>query len=414
MTGGRGALEAGPDLAALEDRVRYELFRWSAPGAPDRVGVEVEWIPVDARTGDRLPIRDEEGRGTLDVLLAHGCPRGWRVGVSGSGSPRLDLPGGAFLTFEPGGQLELSSPTTATVDALVDDVLGVAEPLREAALDHGVRLVARGYDPTNPLAGARLHLDGDRYRRMSDHYDRRGPWGRAMMRQSAGIHVNLDFGTDPGRRWRVANRAVPFLLAAFANSPRAEGRDTGHRSWRAAQWRRLDPSRTGIDGQDGDPVRRYLDFALGAEAFLMGPEGRPSVPYRTLLDRATGEDWERHLTTLFPEVRPRGYLELRVFDALPPRWYGVPLAVSAGLLYDRRALADADDLLDPPSPEVLERAGREGVRDPALRDGAVQLLRVGLEGAKRLGGAGRSAELVEDFLECLTAHGRDPGDEPEQ
>jgi len=237
-----------------------------------------------------------------------------------------------------------------------------------------------------------------------------------MMRQSAAVHVNLDSGPEPLLRWRVANRVTPALLAIFANSPRAEGRDTGHRSWRAAQWRRLDPTRTGLPGGRRSTPGAYAALVRRAEAFALGPEGRAAVPFdRWIETGADMDDLRRHLTTLFPEVRPRGYLELRLFDALSPRWYAVPLVVASGLLYDVEALNEADALLGPVGSESLEAAGRRGLRDDALRAHALEIFDIALAGARRADIADEpSLELARDFRARLTARGLDPGDEPEE
>lgn len=398
-------------LADLRDRA------FAARPGPDRVGVEVELIPVYADSGRVVPVRegcgDSPAPALLDFLGAHGGTRGWRFVTSTSGVPGFSLPGGGVLTVEPGGQVEYSSPAFTRVDALVQRLDEVVFPLLRAGAEAGLAFVTRGLDPVNPLAGAALQLDGERYTRMAAHYDRRGPWGRRMMRQSAAVHVNVDLGDAPGERWTVANRAVPVWTAAFANSPRAEGRLTGHRSTRAAQWRRLDPGRTGVVADGDAPWERYLDFAVAADAFLLGPPGIPARPLHAWLRGGALHPgaWRRHLSTLFPEVRPRGYLELRSFDALHPRWYAAPVVLTVGLLYDPTARRAAAELLPPPTPECLERAGREGLGDPGLARLVRDAAALALEGAARLGPVvgGRSLEVARTFVDELTRRGLDPG-----
>ncbi len=376
--------------------------------------MEVEWIPLAAEGGAPVPPTAERGPATLPFLRRHGASRGWREEPSGHGLPRFVLPEGGLVSYEPGGQVELSSPPLPGVAALDAYLEAVARPLVEAAPRSGVHLVSRGIDPLNPVEAVPLHLGGPRYRRQARYYAGLGPAGTRMMRQSAALHVNLDLAGDAAARWWGANRAAPFLLAAFANAPRLEGRPTGRRSERAEQWRRLDPARTGVftDASD-DPAEAYLAFALDAPSFLLGEEEAPPRPFRGWLGDGVGEGaWREHLSTLFPEARPRGYLELRPFDALPPEWWIVPAVVAAGLLYDPRS-ARAAAALDA-GPGALERAGREGVRDPALREGALRLFELALEGAARLGeesfGAGPLAR-TRTFRDRFTAAGRDPGDE---
>jgi glutamate--cysteine ligase len=236
-----------------------------------------------------------------------------------------------------------------------------------------------------------------------------------MMVLSAAIHVNLDLGGRAVRRWRAANRMAPWLTALFANSPRMEDQDAGWRSARAAQWRSLDPTRTGVFAAADDPAREYLGFALDAIDFLGPPEGEPGRPFRASWEHgATREAWHRHLTTLFPEVRPRGYLEMRCFDALPPRWLVVPAVVSVGALYDPEALRHLEDVLPEVTEEDLVRAGRHGVHDPGVRARALELFDVAMAGAKRLGGAvvdPVSLERALEFRERFPARGQDPGHE---
>lgn len=435
-------------LADLRDRV------FAPRPGPDRVGAEVELIPVYADDGSPVQVwgsgsasagGSRDAAAHLDVpgaagvagepvgrpsllgfLGAYGRPRGWRPLAPYPGVPGVSLPEGGALTLEPGGQLEYSSPAFGSVDAVVERLEAVIPPLVRAARDAGIAFVARGLDPVNPLSRARLELDAERYTRMAAHYDRRGPWGRRMMRQTAAVHVNLDLGDAPAERWAVANAAVPVWTAIFANSPRAEGRETGHRSVRAAQWRRLDPTRTGVlparfarsgPARDtAEAAERYLEFALAADAFLLGPADLPAESLEHWLQGGVVDfgAWTDHLSTLFPEVRPRGYLELRPFDALHPRWYAAPLVLTVGLLYDPVARRAAAALLPPPTHAALERAGRRGLGNPALARLARDTAALALEGAERAGPlvGGRSLEVARAFVAELTYRGRDPGHEP--
>lgn len=417
MSGRKGArTHRAIGRSDVERHVRDVCF--AASDAPDLVGMEVELIPVDRRSRRPAPVDPEEGSAvsTRPVLARLGERLGWTARTSPVGVPGFDLPGGGRISFEPGGQIEYSSPPRRSVDAMLGRMEPVLREIVSAGRTVGLDFLARGADPVGPTTEARLRVSAERYRRMADHYDRRGPWGRRMMRQTAAIHVNVDLGPRPVERWRVATRAAAPLLAAFANSPRAEGRETGHRSWRAAQWRSLDPGRTGLPGATGDPVAGYADFVLGADAFLLGAADEPARPFGAWLDEEVDEgDLRAHLTTLFPEVRPRGYLELRFFDALPLRWLPVPPVVVAGLLYDPETLEAALDRLPEPRPGELELAGREGVRDPGMRRRALEVLDLAIEGAERLprGMAGVApVATARDFRNRMTARGRDPGDEP--
>lgn len=401
--------------SVLADDLRGRVFRLDGgvPG-PARVGVELELLPVDAGTGRPLAPDGGDGPSTGKLLRGLADGRGWRP--EGAGAPGFELPDGGRLTFEPGGQIEYSSAPAASVGEVLDRVEAVVEPLRARAADAGIELVCRGIDPENPPSAARRVLHSRRYTRLADHLARIGPAGRRMMLQTAAVHVNLDLGDGPGRRWRVANALTPYLLASFANSARYRGRETGFRSYRARQWRELDVGRSGVFAGRA-PVEEYLDFALGAGAILLGEDGEPARPFRSWLaaGRVDGEAWSEHLSTLFPEVRPRGYLEIRSLDALPPRWLAAPLVFLAGILYDDEACRTADELLPPADDGALERAGRLGVGDAAIRRTTLELWHVALEGARRCGPlvGGRAVETARAFRDRYPARGRDPAGDPE-
>jgi glutamate--cysteine ligase len=375
-------------------------------------------VPVDP-TGAPCPIEPDHDHPDRPAsgpwLRCVAAETGWRSATSPAGAPAFELPGGGALSFEPGGQMEYSSPPCPDSDRLVAHMEEVLEPLARSAAGRGIRLLARGLDPLTPVHDAPLRVRAERYLRMAAHYDRRGTAGRRMMRQTAALHLNLDLGGEPHLRWRVANALAPLLTALFANSPEAEGSPTGHRSTRALQWRHLDPTRTGVRPHVSDPVGDYVRFALDADAFLLGHQDQPARPFRDWLERgAGGDDWERHLSTLFPEVRPRGYLELRCLDALPLALYGAPVAVAAGVLYDAESLAAAEACLPPADPALLERAGRLGMADPEVASAARLALDLAEAGLRRgrVAGVARVAEVLQDFRRRFSDPGLDPGHDP--
>lgn len=401
---------------ALADDLRHRAFGAGSPAAAPRIGLEVELLPTHAGSGRPVPLRGG-GSSSLELLRGLARERGWREGRSPTGSPRFEVQGGGALTFEPGGQIEFSSTPAESVDAAIHQTASVVEPLTSRARAEGIRLGTRGIDPHNGGDSAVLRVTSPRYRRLARHLDRIGPAGRRMMLQTAAIHVNLDLGAAPLLRWRTANAVVPELVAVFANSSRHGGEETGSRSYRAVQWRDLDPSRTGIFS-DADPVRAYLEFALDAGAILLGEEGEEARPFREWLrrDGVGRREWRAHLDTLFPEVRPRGYLEIRAVDALPPRWYAAPLVFLAGILYDERSCRAALEVLDVPRDGELRSAARAGLGDPARAGRCLRLFDLALEGAERLGPdlvGGRALEVARAFRDRYTARGEDPAGDPE-
>ena len=384
-----------PQRRRLVDDVRTRLF--TPAGHEPRYGVEVELIPVRAGSGRPVPIHgDDAGPGTLDVLLRHGESRGWFRRPGPHGVDSVATPDGGIFSFEPGGQLELATRPRRSVDALVEELDRVVPPLVEAAEDSGVRLLGVGIDPFNPLARTCLQLQSERYRHMHRYLSGIGDAGPRMMLQTAAIQVNVELGppeqAEP--RWRVLNSVAPFVTALFANSPVYAGHETGFASYRARQWRRLDRRRTGLLGRENDAAAEYTDFALAA-SWIFGREDRPE-PFLDLLLRGevTMGDWRRHLTTLFPEVRPRGFLEVRGIDALPPRWYAAPLVFLAGLLGDPDALRQAREIAGAPDSALLQDAARTGMSDPRIADPARSLFELALATCDRHGIASASVETA--------------------
>jgi glutamate--cysteine ligase len=388
----------------------------SASLTPRRVGAEAEFIPVETSTWRRCPIEGEGPPATLPFLRRFGGKQGWMETCTPKGTPCFLLPGGGTLTFEPGGQLEYSSPPCRSPSALLALLRAVVLPLRAAAAGEGITLLALGIDPASSVDGAPLLLRTNRYARMAEYLERLGPAGARMMRQTASFQINLDFDDEPWLRWRVLNAAAPYMVAIFANSSVYAGADTGCVSARAQVWRELDPARTGLPYAQAAPVDAYLDFALQAPALLLPTLGGEHLRFGEWLSRADLmlEEWHDHLTTLFPEVRPRGHLELRSADSLAPEWYAAPLALAVGVTYDPGALRAADELLGSPDLGLLERAGRLGLRDPGLASTAGDLVGIALEGCAGLGpGYFHPADLEQAraFFDRYTRRGLAPADD---
>lgn len=368
----------------MESHLRAHGFRAPDVGAPARFGAELELLALDAATHRVAPIRASGGRGSHDVACAAAARSGWIEQCSDKGGSRFIAPGGGALTFEPGGQLEYASAVHSTIDGVVAELAAVQRLLEEHAAERGIVLLAVGVDPENGPADAPLQLQAERYRRMAAYFDGIGPQGARMMRQTASLQLCLGGGA-PLARWRVANAIAPWLVALFASSARYAGRDTGCASYRAETWRGVDPRRTGIF-QGCEPVREYAAFALAAPAFLVGAEGDAAVPFGALRDDAASDAAiATHLSTLFPEVRPRGYLELRSIDAVDATQHAAAMVFAAGIVCDEAAAADALELLGDPDPTLLTAAGRAGLADPALSRHASDLIEIALAGCARQG-----------------------------
>ncbi len=390
----------------FERDLRDRVFRPSS--APERIGAEVELLVLDAATRAPVSICAPGCVSSLPLLRRFAAQQGWREAISYG----CFLPHWGGVSWEPGGQIEYSAPPCTSVTASLASLRGVVLPLRVWMADHGLELLSVGTDPTNHLASTSLQLSAHRYVRMDEYLGAIGPAGPRMMRQTASLQVNLDWGTEPDLRWRTLNALAPYLTAIFANSPIYAGEPTGHQSFRAHTWRELDPLRTGLLGVEVDIIGEYLRFALNAPAILV--DTADAFPFCALLEEASLEDWHTHLTTLFPEVRPKGYAEVRSLDAVPPEWYAAPLALLAGITFHRRSLLDAADLLGAPDAALLVRAGQFGVRDLTIQQVACDLWEIALRGCAALGEefiAAPDLERARAFRDTYTRRGRSPADD---
>jgi glutamate--cysteine ligase len=370
--------------AAVAERLRRTAFAGVTRHAVrPRIGAEVELLSIDAATRRVASVADA----VLPFLRTYGPLNGWTEMASAKGAPRFILPAGGVITLEPGGQVEYASRPHSTPRDLLDDLDAIVPPLIAAAADEGLALEAAGIDPHNALDHSPLQLTADRYTRMDAYFASIGTAGARMMRQTASVQVNVDPVGEVSATWRMLNAAAPFLTAIFANSSRYAGEHQGVASVRALTWRELDPLRTGILPCSGDPADEYAGFALWAPAMLRGDEDGGYLPFCEWVRRGRVDDdfFDTHLTTLFPEVRPKGYMEVRAIDALPPAEYAAPVLLLAGITRDHRARAAAVDVLGPPDPALLETAALHGVADARLRRTAADLFDIALEGCAHMG-----------------------------
>ena len=383
-------IEPGPlhDRATAEAYVASVCFKH---GPPERVGVELEWTVHDA-VDPRQPL--DRAR-LIAALDAHAPP------TLVPGSPNLPLPGGCLVTVEPGGQVELSSPPCLALPELLGIIASDIAALTERLAEHGMRLGSAALDPHRP---PRRLLDTPRYAAFQNAFDRIGPDGIAMMCCTAGLQVCLDAG-EAGRlreRWAAVHALGPVLSAVFANSP---GFRAGQR-WASTRLRTVlgvDPARTRPAGCTGDPAanwaRRVLDTPV---VCLRRPSGRWDVPGRiTFADwiagalpaRPSTDDLDYHLSTLFPPVRPRGYLELRYLDAQPGDGWIEPLVLLTALLADESTV-DAVLAVTTPAAGRWLSAARYGMDDPAVRAAARALLPIGLAAIE-------NTDLDRDLIESV-------------
>jgi glutamate--cysteine ligase len=402
--------DSSTQIERLSEAIRAESF---SPAAPTRrVGAEVELLVLDAATGFPLPLVSGR-RNLIQLLRPHAVRSGWRETAGYGSVPLFVSPGQGTISFEPGGQLEISTEPRETVADIVALLDAIVRPLRSALGDQGVRLESVGIDPVNDARDVPLQLLVDRYETMTRYFDRRGPFGVRMMRQTAAIQVSLDRGAVPAARWRLLNDLAPYVIAIFANSPHYRGESSGHRSYRAHCWRMLDPTRTGTRDSTDDPAAEYARFALAANDMSRSVAWRDvSFAERAIVDPSDSA-WRTHLSTLFPEVRPRGHFEVRSCDAIDARWYAAPIVFLAGLAYDEVAAREAS-ILAADSRALLRAAGESGLRDPSIARTSRDLFQLALAGARRLGEAycgGAALETAAEFFALYTGRDRSPADD---
>lgn len=382
-------------LTGARDRIIDRCFAGTAAG---RVGLECEWIAVDAARPDAAPPIDQM-RECLDG----------------------PLPSGGRVTFEPGGQVEVSGPAFDGVAGACQAMGADLAHVRARLSPSGISLLGVGMDPRRRPC---RQVTEARYTAMEAFFDGDGPHGRRMMCSTAAVQVNLDLGDgDVVRRWRLAHSVGPVLAAAFANSPLAECRLTGHRSSRLATWWAIDPSRTApVDVATAAPADAWVDYVLAARVMLIRDDGGRCTPLVRRMPFAawmsaghelgwpTTEDLDYHLTTLFPPVRPRGWMELRFLDSLPDEWWPVAAAVTSTLIDDPEA-ADAAEQAAAPAAGRWLHAARDGLRHPVLETAARRCFAAALAALSRRGADPDLQARCAAFVDQYVDRGRCPADD---
>lgn len=422
-------LNPGNLLASLAER-----FRSSSSGGPAKVGLELETLPLRPLPQGKAAFLPLAGEGGVIQLFAENLGElGLRRNDLPSGLARFTDEHGGHFTFEPGGQVEYSSAASTQLAEVVAQANTAFQRVIRLLESKGAVLTFCGLNPFHGIEDLPLQLSKERYLQMDRFFQANGPFGQQMMRLSASLQVNLDFqpGDQGMRSYLAANLLAPVFTAAFANSPLHRGHPTSWRSYRGRIWLGLDPSRSGfpdelLHGADrGRWHEAYLHFALNA--FLMRPprsDGSRGFSgsfhsfsswleqgmYGTYPDWA---DWEDHLTTLFPELRPRGFMEIRYLDGPPRPFWPVPAVLLHGLLATEQGVE-----------EVLAELGRyrgdlQAMRiracQVALQDGdlahlAKRLLQRGLRLAER-SQPDQLLSLAESFLRQFTTRERCPADD---
>ncbi|HMB59353.1 MAG TPA: glutamate--cysteine ligase [Xanthomonadales bacterium] len=417
-----------------------ELLDYMASGSrpADRWRLGTEHEKFAFTTDDLRPLPFEGERSIRAILNGLAENFSWTP-VYEDGQPIALLDDqGASITLEPGGQLELSGAlldnlhdTCREVNLHLQQVKSVAEPL-------GVAFLGMGFNPKWARSDMQW-MPKARYRIMRDYMAKVGTLGQDMMSRTCTVQVNLDFGSeaDMVQKFRVALGLQPVATALFANSPFTEGQPNGYLSYRSRIWEDTDPDRTGMLPfvfEDGMGFERYLEYMLDVPMYFVYREGKyidtSGQSFRDFLagklpalpgELPTIKDWEDHLTTAFPEVRLKKFLEMRGADGGP---WGQLCALPAfwvGLLYHQPSLDAAWEMSrDWSMDERLKlrhevpRSGLQTtIRGRSVQSMAKELIELsadGLRERKRLNSAGDNETGYLEPLQITAESGKTPAD----
>lgn len=390
------------------------------------IGAEMEKLIVDAETGEAADFQRIEA--LLIALADTGewspvLENGHVIGLQGDHSS---------ITLEPGGQLELSGKICTDLACNYGEFVSYISSITREAHKLGLLFLGLGVQPFTPLNKIDW-VPKQRYEVMGPYMERCGSMGRRMMKQSAGLQVNLDYcdEADCMAKLRLAQALAPLLYALFANSPILEGRATDRLSTRGEIWANTDPDRTGLLPFLFNPDAGFVDYmehALDVPMYFIVRDDqyldltRQRFTFRHFLDQgfkgheATISDWDLHLSTLFPEVRLRPQIEIRSADSLPPGMTLMVAGLLKGIFYDQEALAAAWELCRPDSADSLraacQNAWTKGLQAPwrarKLQDLArdcLELSRAGLERQSCKWARGLNEAIFLDGLEQIITSG---------
>jgi glutamate--cysteine ligase len=412
------------DETPISDSQLRETF--VAPvGHTERIGIELEYGLVDRSSG--LSRRYEGAHGTRALLGAVATELNGELIVVEDRPAGVALADGAEFTLETGGALEYASPPDGSLAAgvgtareRISHAAAIAEHFGMALLSGGlIPFTAESQIPWNPKSRVRTMLDY--FAALGEP----GMYAAPVMGLTLSAQTSLDYLSehDLVEKLGVSVRIAPVLAALFANSPIANGIETGVLSQRLQFWRRFDPSRCGIPGFQSDPhvtVSDLVDWAAGLPMIYREHDGRhvpaPAGPFRHLLTAGFGDgtfptrhDWELHLSQAWPHVRVRGTLELRAPDG--PPWHAVaaPAAMCVGLAYHAPARRAVLDLLGEVTAAELDRAtddaavkGLFGFLGPwPLHDLARELVRLARAGLAERVRAGIEPPGVVGYLDAV-------------
>jgi len=419
------ARESKGDAPLIESKDQLTAYLASGCKPKDqwRIGTEHEKFVFCRTSLKPVPYEGETGiRAILEKLSEE---TGWSI-IRENDLP-IGLKGeGASVSLEPGGQFELSGAPLETVHQTCDEVHTHLAAIKKVCDPMGVAFLGMGFAPTWSLDET-PRMPKPRYNIMRAYMPTKGTLGLDMMHRTCTVQVNLDFASeaDMAAKFRTSLALQPISTALFANSGLIEGKPSGFASYRAHIWTDTDPDRTGLLQfvfEDGFGFERYTDYMLDVPMYFVRRNGEyidaSGQSFRDFMKgelpalpgvKPTMEDWEDHLSTAFPEVRLKTFLEMRGADGGPwARICALP-ALWVGLLYDDDAQAAAWDVAKDWSAEEREQlrsdAARFGLRAKAggrtVQEIALEVLKISREGLRRRARMGNLKEDETTYLDPL-------------
>src|SRR6201987_1440771 len=432
-------MSAPPSGGGAPIQNRQQLIEYFAAGnkprADWRMGTEHEKFGFDKATLKPLPYDGERSvRAMLEAMRRFG------VEAVTEGNNIIALQRGkANITLEPGGQYELSGAPLETLHETADENDQHIREVNEVAGEIGAGYIGLGFAPEWKREDVHWMPKG-RYKIMREYMPKRGKLGIDMMLRTCTVQTNLDFESeaDMVKKFRVSLALQPLGTALFPNSPFVEGKDSGYKSYRSHIWTDTDPDRCGMLPfvfEDGFGFERYADYMLGVPVYFVYRDGKyidaSGQSFRDFiagkLPALPGEiprigDWADHLTTAFPEVRLKTFLEMRGADGGPWRRLCALPALWVGIFYDSAALDAAYDLIADWTAQEREAMRRDvprlglatPLRSRTFRDIALEMLEISREGLHRPPRRNIAGEDETHFLDPLFAiarSGRTPAEE---
>ncbi len=395
-----------------------------------RIGTEYEKVAVWAATGQAVPFT-----GGIEELLRRLAERYEWEPILEDGRIVALHGARAAITLEPGGQVELSGEQCDTVHCAHQEFRTHVEQIVTVGAELGIAFLGLGMQPFSSLAEIEW-VPKQRYAIMGPYMLRVGRLGQRMMKQTATVQVNIDYSSerDAVLKQRVGMGLAPLLNAMFANSPISDGRLNGFLSFRGHIWTDTDPARCGVLPfvfSDAYGFSDYVEYALDVPMYCIVRDGRwidmTALTFRRFWKegyggaRATLADWNMHLTTLFPEVRLKGYIEMRSIDSQAPELMLAAPALIKGVFYEADCLGAAWDLVKRWSwqarVDLHHAVHRQGLRTRIggieVSELARELLAIattGLERQRRLNADGSSEALYLERLHDLVQRRMCPAD----